>query len=181
MTLDELQKVAELAEARAKDRALKPEEAAVAALHERIARAAEDEAAADAVRRGNDGKAREAAAAAKLGSRALVLAIDLVAFFPLGKAPPPEDMPGRGVIIVRDPPADATDAFNREVEAKKRGLASIFADLLCACLVDPDPDTPAGTTVRVFVERYPNVAIGAGDKANKLGGSKAEADKRGRA
>lgn len=178
--LETLRRAAEEAEAKAKAKALNSDEAEESAYHERIAKANEEAAAADRIRRANDGKAREMAAETTAAGRYLVAAVDLVECFSLGKAPPVEKLPTGGVIIVRSPEPEASDTFTREYEHKKRPLSDIFADLLCASVVDPKPDSPDGAKLRAFCDAFKDAAIDAGATVRKLGGAKAREDKRGR-
>lgn len=178
--LEELRAKAEAAEASAKARALTDDEAAEASFNDRIEAAAADAAAADKTRRANDLRARADAAGIKSGGAYLVEGIDLVALFPLGKSPPAGQLPGSGVIIVRSPPPDAAHTFNRELEAKAKPLATLFAVLLCASTVDPDMDSAEGIKLSELCAHYPDLSINAGDIAKKLGGAKSAADKRGR-
>lgn len=180
--LDDLRAEAEAAEAEAKAVALTEEEQDAAALVARAAVAREEKAAALKAKRGLDLATRERAARSKVGQRVLVQGIDLVDFFPLGTAPDPAILPGKGVIIVRSPPAEALKTFHREGEAKERTLAEIYGDVLCASVIDPDveKDLEAGTRLRAFLDSSPGVAIAAGERVVRLGGAKIKADKRGR-
>jgi len=153
-----------------------------------LAAALEAEAEADAALAAEETRARALvlaekveAAREKAGRAYLVEGVDLVALFPLGKAPPVEQLPGGGTIVVRDPPPEAVDAMNAEVEHKKKGLAKILIDVLIASTVDPGPDGAEGATLRAFAERYPEAAGQAAQRARQLGGAKTAADKRGRA
>ena len=126
-----------------------------------------------------DGYARLDAAKAK-HPRSLLAVVDLVALFPLGTAPAGAQLPGRGVIVIRNPEPKVVDFVNREVEAKSKGLAAIMTEVLCSCVVDPDPSSADGVTLRAFCEAYPDAASQAAQRARELGGAKAAADKRGR-
>ena len=168
-------------EAAARLAELTPEEQRIAAALARKAAAAEAMAAAARTRRGTALATREAAARVKAAGRYLVKGIDLVDLFQLGAAPDAAKVPGDGVVIVRSPLPERLKAFQTEAEHKARPLADIFADLLCDSVIDPDPSQPAnGAKLRAFCDAYPGAAIGAGDVVAKLGGSKAQADKRGR-
>lgn len=178
--LEDLRARVEAAEAAAKAAELTDDEKELARLVEREREAKEAAAAADAVRRANDLAVRLAAAQDTAGGRYLVDGIDLVKCFKLAKSPDPKKLPGGGVIIVREPAPEAYHAFTRGIELKKADHGPLFTELVCGSLIDPDPDSPAGAALRAFCERYPGAAIGAGDVVAKMGGSRIEADKRGR-
>lgn len=178
--LEDLRARVEAAETAAKARELSDEEKEIARLVEREREAKEAAAAADVVRRTNDLAMRRAAAEAKAEGRYLVAGIDLIKLFPLGNAPPAEKLPGRGVIIIREPSPEAYNRFTSEIELKRQAHGVLFADLLCGCLEDPSPESPEGAALVAFCARYPGAAIGAGDVASKLGGARVQADKRGR-
>jgi len=179
--IEELKAEEAKAKAAAAVAALSEEEAEEAALLVRIAEAQAEAAAAAKTRRGIDLAARERAARAKVSPRVLVRGIDLLDLFPLGHAPDAEALPGKGVIVVRSAPAEVLRTFHREAEAKERSLADIYADVLCASTIDPDEkDLVEGALLRAFCEAYPGAAIGGGEIAVRLGGSKIKADKRGR-
>lgn len=160
---------------------LSEDEQRAAAAIARFAKAREERAAAEKSRRGLDLAAREKRARAAYPKQ-LVKGVDLVDLFPLGSSPSAEQLPGGGVIVVRSPDPQRLKSFHTEVEHKARPVADIYADLLCESTVDPDPqkDAAAGVLLRAFCDAYPGAAIGAGDVVAKLGGSKAQADKRGR-
>jgi hypothetical protein len=176
--IEQLEAEAAAAEGAATVAALTPDEQRTAAALGRIAKAREDKAQADKVRRGFDLAAREKAARSTAPRGVLVKGIDLFELFPLGEAPAPELMPGGGVIVVRSP--ESLGDFHREVEHKKRDVWEIYADLLCKHTVDPVQSPSEGMKLRAFCEHFNGAAIGAGDIVAKLGGSKAQADKRGR-
>jgi len=180
MSIEELRQRVLQREAEAKAAEPTNEEKDIAALVEREREATEALAAADALRRSNDLALRLAAAETAAAGRYLVAGIDLVKLFPLGRAPDSKKLPGRGVIIVREPEPAAYNRFTREVEAKQKDHGPLFADLLCGCLIDPDPESPEGDRLVEFSARYPGAAIGAGDTVAKLGGARTQADKRGR-
>lgn len=179
--IEALEKEAAAEEEQASAAKLTPdEERAVTAIARRD-KAREERAANEAARREIDMTARVAVAKAAIGSRAMVKGIDLVSLFPLGEAPPMAQLPGNGVIVVRSPEAARMKAFHAEAEAKKRPLADLFSDIVIESTIDPDPKDPTqGMKLRAFCDAYPGAAIGAGDQVAKLGGSKAQADKRGR-
>ncbi len=176
---------AEAAEKLATSKALTAEELELKTLLAREAAAQETAAAADADRRAADMAARVEAADAKSGGSYLVTGVDLVSLFPLGKAPPVEKLPGKGVVVLRSPDQAATDESAREYEAaqrgaKTKGVPAIMADLACACLVDPDPAGPEGGGFRHLLEVFPPLGLTLGNIANQLGGAKRADDKRGR-
>lgn len=179
-TIEELKAQLKAAQTERAAKALTPDELERAELRARIDEEREAAAEVDARRRADDLKDREAAAAAKAGTAYLVEGIDLVALFPFAKGPSARQFPTKGVIIVRSPAPETVDTVNREVEAKKKSIAAIMADLLCASTVDPDPDGDEAITLRSFCERYPDAAIQAASRARELGGAKTLADKRGR-
>jgi hypothetical protein len=159
---------------------LTEDEERAASLFDRLAAAKASAAAKAKAKRDIDLATREQDAAARLGRKVLVKGIDLVSYFPPGKVPPPEHLPGGGVIVVRNPAPRALGEFHAEVEHKKRSLAAIYADLLCPHVVDPPPEsTEEHARLRAFCEAYEGAAIAAGDEVAKLGGSRARADKRG--
>jgi len=121
-------------------------------------------------------------ARAGAGKRHLVAGVDLVSFFKPEATPPPEQIPGNGVLIIRSPDPARVDAANAEIEHKKRPMSQILTDLLCENTIDPDVQAnPAeGIKLRAFCEAFPNAATLAGDEVYKLGGAKVKADKRGR-
>ncbi len=168
-------------QAKAKAAALTDEEQEMASLFEQEKEASESMAAAEATRRANDMALRLAVAEREAGGRYLVAGVDLVKLFPVGKAPPVEKLPGKGVIVVRDPKPESYDAFTREIEAKIKPHSALYTDLLCGCSIDPKPESNDALLLRTFCERYPGASIGAGDVAAKLGGARTQADKRGRA
>ncbi len=173
---------ADAAEARATATALSAEEQEIESTLAREANAIEKAAAAAKTRRGFDLAERETAARDKAPRGVLVKGIDLFDFFQFGEAPDPALMPGGGVIVVRSPEPARFMASQTEFEHKKRAIASIFADLLCEHTVFPDvaKDAAEGMKLRAFCDAYPGAATAGGDVVAKLGGSKAQADKRGR-
>lgn len=164
----------------AEARALTPDEREEADLLAGIEAAREEAAAADAARRAADMAARVDVARAKAAGDYLVAGVDVVRLFPLGSAPPAEQLPGKGVIVVRSPKPEAVDRLNRDFEAKIKPLAAMMIELLCESVVDPDPASTEGITLRGFSERYPEAAAQAANKARELGGAKVAQDKRGR-
>lgn len=176
-----LQARAQLAEAAAKSKELSADEKLEAEFLAREARAREDMAAADKVRRENLLADREAAARIAANGAYLVKGIDLVALFPFGEAPPITAFPTGGVVVVRSPYPEAMNAFYREGEHRKSPVAALYTVLLCDSTIDPEKDNPVEHgKLRMLCENYPPLAIAAGDVVAKLGGSKVEADKRGR-
>jgi hypothetical protein len=163
---------------------LSEEDKRIAAAFAKKAKAREERAAVEKQRRANDLNLRLAAARASVEPGVLLAGVDLVDLFPLGEAPDAGLLPGRGVLIVRDP-VNGLGGFHREIEHKKKDVWEVYADLLCTPgnVVDPDieKDPTEGMKLRGACDRYNGMAIGAGDIVAKLGGSKAQADKRGRA
>jgi hypothetical protein len=184
MDIEALEKEAAAEEAAAALVTLSDDDRRIAAAFARKAKAREDKAAVEKARRANDLNLRLTAARAFAAPGVLLAGIDLVDLFPLGEAPDASLLPGKGVIIVRDPP-HGLGGFHREIEHKKRDVWEVYADLLCAPETVMDPDLKKhpeeGMKLRGFCDRYNGAAIGAGDIVAKLGGSKAQADKRGRA
>lgn len=178
LTIEALEALADAEEAQAKAVALSPLEARKQAVFIRRAKAREDTAAANKARRNIDMQERLALQRAKGGKSVLFAGIDLFDLFPLGEAPDVSLMPGGGVIIARSP--ESLGGFHREVEHKKRDLWEIHADLCCSNTVDPPTAGPEGAKLRAFFDHFNGAALGAGDIVAKLGGSKAQADKRGR-
>lgn len=186
--IEEMRARVAAAQQAAKAAELTDEEREMSSLVEQEREAKEARAAADASRRATDLALRVAKAEARAGGRYLVAGIDLVKLFPLGTAPPVEKLPGRGVIVVRDPERDLYDRFTREVEAKVQAHSALFTELACGCLVDerdaPKDDEERATAVTLldaFCKRFPGAAVGIGDVCAKLGGAKVAQDKRGRA
>lgn len=160
--------------------ALSEDERTEAELHEQERAAVEEAAAAATTRRALDLRTREAAAEAAAGGAYLVQGIDLVALFPLGKAPPLDRMPTGGVIIIRSPTSACADTLAREVEAKKRPLHALVLDMLAASTIDPKPNTEGHVLLQGWGAAYPEAASAAGGVVRKLGGAKLAEDKRGR-
>ena len=172
---------AEAEEAAAKAVELSEEEKAAHEVLTRRAKAREEKAAAELARREVDAGVREALARKAAGGRYLVRAIDVVSFFPFGEAPPAEQLPSGGVIVVRSPTKEASAEMTRETDAKKRAIEPILTDLLLKSIVDPDPaDIEASAILRPFFEAYPGAAANAANIVLELGGLKMKADKRGR-
>ena len=173
---------AEALEAEALAAAAEPteEEKKAHAFLERRAVVREKAAGAAREKREVDGAIREGAAKKTAGKSYLVRAVDLVSFFPFGEAPPIEQFPGGGVIIVRNPSPDRQAAVTSAMEAKKRKLEPIFIDLVCDTTVDPAPeDVGGGAMLRAFLEAYPGAASNAAGIVLELGGLRQEAAKRG--
>lgn len=185
MAIDVAALEAEAKEAEQAERAadLSEDEQRAATAIARREKAIEGRAAAEKTRRVLDMAIRERRARDALGAKVPVKGIDLVDYFPLGKAPPVEQLPGGGVIIARCPPPDRLKTFQSEAEHRgNKQLADIFTDLVCESTVDPDPakDSAGGAILRAFCENYPAAASQAGTEIVRLGGAKAQADKRGR-
>lgn len=181
LDIEALEKEALAEEEQASAAKLTPDEERASVAIARRDKAREERASAESARREIDMAGRVAVARAAIGSRAMVKGIDLVSLFPLGEAPPMVQLPGNGVIVVRSPEPARMKALHAEAEAKRRPLADIFSDLVIDSTIDPDPKDPTqGMKLRAFCDAYPGAAIGAGDIVAKLGGSKAQADKRGR-
>lgn len=180
--IEELEAQAAAEEAAARAEALTEEEAREVAALERVQSARVERAASLRKRRAVVLNAKEQEVQARMPANTLVKGIDLLDLFPLGEAPPEEKLPGKGLIVVRHAPQDLLKTFHREVEAKQKDLVDIYADVLVACCVEPDArtDVTAATHVRAFCEAFGGAAIGAGEIAVRLGGSKQKADKRGR-
>lgn len=184
INIDQLEAEAATEEAAAAQVTLSDDDKRIAAAFARKAKAREDRAAVEKTKRQNELAIQEAAARAKAPKGVLVKGVDLVDLFPLGEAPPAELMPGNGVLIVRDP-VNGLGGFHREIEHKKKDVWEVYTELLChpgnVLYPDVQKDDAEGMKLRQFCERYNGAAIGAGDVVAKLGGSKAQADKRGRA
>jgi len=125
-------------------------------------------------------KARAAAAGAYL-----VQGIDLVGLHPLGSFPVEPSglapsLPGGGAIVIRSPDIETADSFARDAEAKKKGLSSLAAKLTCDVVVDPDKNSPEGTKLLGYCQKYPEAAGTIAGRAKKLGGQQEDATKRGR-
>lgn len=181
LSLADLRKKREEAEAAAKAAALSPDEKALADELEATRRAEEDKAAADRARRTIDMEERVMKARAAFPASVTVKGLDLVDFFPLGCAPPAEKLPNGGVIVIRAPEPDAIDAASAEIEIKRRPLSAILGEMLCSCVVDPPAESAEAAKLSAFVGAYRGAATNAGDEVYKLGGMKAQAIKRGRA
>ena len=178
--IEELKARRDAARAAAEAKALSDAEREEKQLLDEEAAHLETAAAADASRREMDGARRADAARAKF-PRALLQAIDLVALFPIGNAPAEEQIPGAGVVVIRNPSPDALDRANAEIEQKKKTFSAIAIELVCASVVDPDPNGSEGIVVRGFFDAYPDAAVKVAGRARALGGAKADEDKRGRA
>jgi hypothetical protein len=179
LTIEDLEREAAEADRRAKAAELSDEEKKFkAALDQRVA-AEEAERAAGKARREIDAAERERRAAQAAGGRYIVSAVDVVSLFPPGKAPPMEQLPGKGVVIVRSPSRDRLNRTTADHEAGKPQPETL-TELAVDCMIDPDLTAPGvGAHFRAFCEMYGGAAMGIGDAAFKLGGGKAKADKRG--
>lgn len=177
----------------AKKAELTPEEIELAALatEEREAKAAAW--IANATRLDTEMTMRLAAAEARAGGRYLVGAVNVLRCFPVGTQMDIDALPGKGVVILREPTAEAFHTASREGEAKVQPHGVIYATLLCGsggqppCLLDerPEPkeDGPwidAVTRLSAFCAHYPGAAVVIGDAAMGLGGASQRAAKRGR-
>ncbi|HSM92112.1 MAG TPA: hypothetical protein VLT47_04435 [Anaeromyxobacteraceae bacterium] len=176
-TRDELLARVAAAKAAAAKAALNDEEREIAELHAQEQAAIEEEAAAHAARRSILLRERAQAAQEEFGG--FVEGVDLVAGFPLGKAPM-DIMPADGIIVVRATPPEAENALAREVEAKRRGLHPMMLDVLLASLAYPKPNTPDHLKLQKFADKYPSAATNAAGVARRLAGAKLAEDKRGR-
>ena len=181
LSLADLKKKREAAEADAKASELTDDEKAIADELEGLRRAEENKAAADRARRMIDLEDRVMRARATMPTSITIKGLDLVDFFPLGCAPPADKLPNGGVIVIRAPEPDAIDAASAEIELKRRPLSSILGDMLCACVIDPPAEHAEAAKLSAFVAAYRGAATNAGDEVYKLGGMKAQAIKRGRA
>jgi len=178
-TIDEIK--ADAAAKRASAAAvLTPEQAELAEALADEADAAEAEAAAQAKLRGLDMAARVEKARAAAAGAFLVAGVDLVALFPLGAAPAAETLPGAGVIVIRSPDMETSDAFAANAEAMKQGLSALAIRLVCGCVVDPDKTSPEGTRLLGFLQKFPEAAGTIALRAKELGGAQQKATKRGR-
>lgn len=108
----------------------------------------------------------------------IVDGVDLIALFPVGKSPT-EHIPSGGVIIIRSPTTDASDALAREMEANKQGLSAMAIRYVCDNVVDPREGAD-GVLLGEFFKRYQEAAGSVAVKIRDLGGAKLAADKRGR-
>ena len=172
------QRLAAEAEARAAE--LTQEERDEQVELDAIATAKEDKAAAETVRRSIKLASRVDVAKTKAGTAYLVAGVDVVACFPLGDAPPGEQLPPDGVVVVRNPTPKESDDFAREIEAKKKNVSAIAVELAVACTVDPSGEGAEGVRLRGFYEKFPEAAGAVAMRARDLGGAKSAADKRGR-
>lgn len=186
--MDDLRARVKVAQDAAKAAELTDEEREASLLVEQEREAKEQAAELRAKRRGIMLASRLAAAKARAGGL-LVDAIDLVKCFPLGSVEPELEakMPGRGVILVREPGDEVYARFVREYEANRAQIVEIFTELLCSCLLDereqPKDDEARAVevqTLRSFCQRYGGAATKAGNVAAGLGGLRAERTKRGR-
>ncbi|MGE5200997.1 MAG: hypothetical protein ACM3O6_02920 [Acidobacteriota bacterium] len=191
--LEEMRARVAAAKAAAKAAELTPDEIEMAALagEEREAKAAAW--TSNATRLDTDMTMRLAAAEARAAGRYLVGAVNVLRCFPVGTLMDIDALPGKGVVILREPTAEAFHTATREGEAKVQPHGVIYAALLCGsggqppCLLDeraePKEDGPwvdAVTRLHAFCARYPGAAVVIGDAAMGLGGARAKADKRGR-
>ena len=192
--LEEMRARVTAAKAAAKAAELTPEEVELAALatEEREAKAAEW--TASATRLDTELTMRLAAAEVRAAGRYLVGAVNVLRCFPVGTRIDVDALPGRGVLVLREPTAEAFHTATRENEAKVQPHGVIYAQLLCGscgqppCLLDERADPKddgewanAVTRLNAFCARYPGAALIIGDAAMGLGGARAKADKRGRA
>jgi hypothetical protein len=182
--LDAAEAEAESLESDADKAALSPIEEKMAEARARAEAAKEKRAAAEQARRALDMATRLRAAEQKAGRAYIVTGIDLVSLFPLGKSPPPDQLPGRGVIIVRDA-ADQESDLIVEVEHKSgpgaKRIDKVLIEIAIKSTVDPEPSDETGRiTLRGFCERYTAAAIQIANEARRLGGAKVREAKRGR-
>ena len=178
MTLDEQIAAAEKA---AEEAALTPEEQKKADGLARLQAAQEKLLAAGTARRAIAIREREEAARAKVKPGTLILGIDLVACFMPGKAPPEDQLPGRGVIVVRNATHAEAGDFVAEFEANRKHVPAMSANLIRACVVDPDPkgSPEEFALVHAFVDMFPDAAMIVASAIRRLGGAKVEQTKRG--
>lgn len=180
LTIEDLERQATEAEAAATAVALSEEERRRAQAVARIEKAREAKAEAEKARRDFVRVTREQDARATAGGKYLVRGIDLVALFPAGVSPPNDQLPGGGVLIIRSPERTRLNAANADIEHKRKPMTDILTELLLECVLDPDPKVAGeGARLRAFCEAYGGAATLAGDECYKLGGGKAQADKRG--
>ncbi len=180
--LDELQAELDAAEADALAVALTPEEAKEAAIVARIAEARQTKILADRARRGLDAAAREKAARKVAGGRYSVLAVDIADMVPQLD---PKTLPGAGVLVVREPPktpVDAYAAFLAGVEGKTESHPTLFAAIIGASTIDPDPMSGGeGVKLSSFLDAHGGACVTLGSIVAELGGQRRKAEKRGSA
>ncbi len=96
----------------------------------------------------------------------------------------PDSLLGRGVLVLRSPPARALTDFQRELEAEQRDLQAVYTTLLLECIVRPDitTDEAAGAKAAAFFESDlgAGTVVTLGDAAAALGGAVRTRTKRGR-
>ncbi len=193
--IEEMRARAGAAKAAAKAAELTEEELELAALttEERDAKAAAW--TSTATRLDTDMAARLGAAEQRAAGRYLVGAVNILRCFPVGTLVDVALLPGKGVVLLKEPTAEAYHTATREHEAKVQAVGVIYTALLCGaggqppCLLDERESPPqqedeervvAVTLLRSFCARYPGAATVIGDAAMGLGGARGRADKRGR-
>lgn len=187
--IEDLKARVKAAQEAAKAAELSEEEREAALLVEQEREAQEQAAELRGKRRGIMLASRLAAAKTRAAGAYLLEAIDLVKCFPLGSVDPELEarMPGKGVILVREPEPDVYARFVREYEANKAQVPELMTEILCSCLIDeresPKDDEHRAVEVqllRSFCQRYGGAATKAGGAAAELGGLRNTKTKRGR-
>ncbi len=186
MTIDEqiaaLEAEAAAAEERAKAATPTGAEKRMAEARDRARSARETEAAGLAVKRANMMALHVKAAEAKANGAYLVAGVDVASMFPIGKAPPEDQMPNKGFVVVRDA-AEEEGGLLTNVEHKNaidaKPLAGVLLDIACKSTVDPDPASAEGALCGGFYRRYPAAANQVAGEARRLGGAKVREAKRG--
>lgn len=170
-------------EAEAKGAALTPEEEAMVAARDRAQAAREAKAAALTLKRANDLAMRVRAAEVAASGKYSVVGVDLVGLFPLGKAPPADQLPPGGVIVIRDAAPMEGDLIvemeHKNVVGAKR-IDQMMIKIAGESVVDPDTTGEHGVLLGGFFKRYPAAAIHVAGEARRLGGAKVREAKRGR-
>ncbi len=182
-TIEDIRTAAAKARASA-EQAISPEQAErIEALAEER-EALEAAAAAAAKLRGLDLADREEKARAAAAGAYLVQGVDLVGLHPFGAAPPVESLPAGGVIVIRSPDMETSDAFVANAETMKQGLSALAIKLVCGCVVDPKDTatTPSADGVKLlgYLQKFPEAAGTIALRAKELGGQQAKVTKRGR-
>ncbi len=81
----------------------------------------------------------------------------------------PANLPFGGTLPVRSPAREVITDFHRDVEAKRRALCDIFADLVVRCTVWGASEEAEGVKLRSLLSAYPGAAIAMGDAIARTG------------
>jgi hypothetical protein len=177
LEIEALEAEAAAAELAARESALSDDERRRTDAIDRKRAANEERAANEKKRRANTMALREAAVRKQLGDAAMVKALDLFEYFPLGAKPVP--MPACGFCVVRNPDPSAATRTHSAVEAREKSAAEISVELIVSCAEFPTTGED-GATFRAYLEAFPDAAIQIAGEVRALGGAKSRERPRGR-